>query len=565
MHSLKLFMLVAGICCICNVAHSQDRIIPLDPLPLPADLGGQEIIPAQFQVPVPAGTTPTGGNFVGTATSYNVPTVTLNVAGPSVVSTEQPIVYRLTVRNVSRNDAHHVVLRVIPPKGTNRIKSDPPPTKDEPGEVEVRYEMKTLAAGESKVVEISFQPKSDTTKVQLKAWLQFDYGRGLETEVSPPALEVKKDGPTTAIVGDTLTYRILVKNTGKVTLSDVVVQDRITEQLAYDDRVIGRGYVDGRVTSTIDNSRLNRSWTIPKMLPGATQILEYQVKVKRLGKCTTSTTAECSETKQKKTTDLNVDISTAQLGLEVSGPTGEAGTVGQSIGYRAVVRNAGTADLKNVVVRFRFPTDMETAKATAGARLNRDAVEWTFDHLLPNQTKEVNLMLQTSTPGQRNVLITAVADRGEAQKKELSTTVKGVAAIDWDVSVPGTVAVGNEVYYQVTIINQGTATAPSIRTDVDLPKHVELLETNYRYSRGTGENARLLSFQAMDIPPRKKTTLTIRCRAVSAGEAKAAFTLTGEGVGRRPLQQIKTTLISGKGDTATPVPPPPRPETNRIG
>ena len=142
---------------------------------------------AGTQVVVPAGELPT-------------PVVTLDVEGNEISPSGQAVIYKLTVKNVSRAKAHNVIVKVIPPKNAEPVKRDPPPTHDE---AESRWEFKVLEPGQSRTIEVSYKPKPDSEEVKIQARVQYDFGRGLITKVSAPTLSVKKEGPEKLVIGDT--------------------------------------------------------------------------------------------------------------------------------------------------------------------------------------------------------------------------------------------------------------------------------------------------------------------------------------------------------------------------
>ena len=246
---------------------------------------------------------------------------------------------------------------------------------------------------------------------------------------------------------------------------------------------------------------------------------------------------------------------TANLDIQAQGPAGKKGTVDQSAIYRIVVQNKGTADLRNAVVKCVFPPDMHPTKATNGGQPFRDHVQWVFRELKPGESKELNIGLATSTPGRRTVQFTVKADKGPLQATTVKTTFAGVATIDWDTDVPGTVNVGKTMTYRVIVANRGTGAANGIQVRVDLPDNVDLIGTTPQSSKGTGVNAKMAIFPAYNIPAGKKMTLRVQVKA-RAGEARVGFQLINPADGSKPIEHKKLTVITGS-DTRSPTGPPP--------
>jgi uncharacterized repeat protein (TIGR01451 family) len=526
--------------------ESVQRAQHLAPATLPGEiLTDPHVVPAQYtQVVGPVGELPT-------------PLVTLNIEGSDVAPTGQAVVYKLHVRNASRAKAHNVALRVIPPKSAEPISWNPPPTQKE---VETRWEWKTLEPGEVRTVEVSYKPRDGADEVKLQARVQFDFGRGMITKVSTPSLSVKWEGPETMIVGESATSRIRVTNTGKVTVRDIEVREMLNKGLVYDDRELGRGSVDGRLVSSTDPKTGERMWSIPALGPGQVRVLEYRVKARDPGKVGNTVLVNAPGVKLEPTGG-ETEVLTANLQMRAEGSA--TGTVGQAAAYSLVVENKGSADLKNVVVRCTFPPDMKPTKATNGGQPFRDSVQWIFRELKRGETKDLNVGLTTTRPGVRTVQFTAKADRGAEQWATVKTEFAGVPSLDWDTEVPGTEAVGKTLTYRVTVANRGSAAAKNVEVRADLPKEVELIDTNPAAGTGTGPSVKEVLFQPMTVPAGKKTTLVIRVRAKYAGEARATFWLKEEGK-EVAARHDKITNVTAP-DTKSPTGPPPKPNTSRVG
>jgi uncharacterized repeat protein (TIGR01451 family) len=514
-----------------------DHVIPAGPALLPGSVVNPGIVPAQYTgTYVPGGEIPT-------------PIVTLNIEGSDVSPTGQPVVYKLHVRNMSRARAHNVVVRVSPPKDVDRVKADPPPTHDE---AETRWEFKTLDPGQSRTIEVSYLPKGEEVEVKLQARVQYDFGRGMITRVSAPTLSVKKDGPEKVVVGDVSTFRITVTNTGKVPIKDIEVRDFLHKGLVHEDRETSRGAVDGRLMSSINPTRAERTWSISTLGPGQSRTIDYRVKAQTAGKI--GSTVLVNAPGVKKEAAFDTEVLTANLQMATEGPEGQKGTVGVPAGYKVAVENRGSAELRNVVVRCVYPPDMRPTRATNGGQPLRESVQWVFKELKPGDRKELSVALVTSTPGNRTVRFSAKADRGAEQKQELKTEFAGVANLDWDTDAPGTESVGRTLSYRITVSNRGTAPADKTEVRVDLPANVDLVDTTPASTRATGQNAKMVMFAAYDIPAGKKTTYLIRVKARSAGEARVIFWLNRPGA--EPARHDKVTNITG-GDGRSPAGPPP--------
>jgi uncharacterized repeat protein (TIGR01451 family) len=527
------------------------HVVPGAPTParLPRAVADPDVTPAQYNRPVvlPAGELPT-------------PVVTLNIEGSQVVPSGQPVVYKLTVRNVSAARAHNVVLKVTPPKNTEKVSAEPAPTHDKDTADQI-WEFKTLEPGQTRTVELSYKPKGETDEVKIQARVQIDFGRGMITAVAPPTLTVKKEGPDKLVKDEAQTYRITIKNTGRVTVRDIEVKDVLVKGLVHDDRETSRGTVDGRLVSSVERDGLDRTWSIPALAPGQSRVLEYRVRARETGKL--SSTVQVKAPGVIKQTSFDTEVLTAALGLEVTGPPGDKGVVGTAALYSLVVRNRGTADLKNVVVRALFPPDMRPTRATNQGQSFKDSVQWVFKDLKSGEAKELTLGLTTSSPGLRKIQFVAKGDKGQEQRQPVTIEFAGMPNIDWDTDVPGTASVGKTMIYKVTVSNRGTAPG-RVEVRADLPANVDLVRSDPPAAPVTGGRTKGVRFPEYAIPAGKKATYTLEVKARSAGEARAVFLLTE--AGKEPARHDKVTNVVGTDDRPSTGPPPATgPVRERVG
>jgi uncharacterized repeat protein (TIGR01451 family) len=510
---------------------------PATPSRLPGELLGPGVFPAQYtRVGSPAGELPT-------------PVVTLHLEGSETTPTGQPVLYKLHVRNQSRTKAHNVVVKVIPPKDVTRVKHDPPPTSDE---AETRWEFKFLEPGESRTIELVYQPNAGVDEVKLLARVQFDFGRGMITKVSAPTLSVKRDGPERMIVGESGSFRITVRNTGKVTIRDIEVREFLNQGVVYDDREPARGAVDGRLTSSTDPKTGERTWSIPTLAPGQTQVLDYRLKAREAGGVRSTVKVKAGTLTEE--TSGSTEVLTATLQMKAEGPQSGKGTVGQPALYKVVVENKGSADLKNVAVRCTMPPDMRATRATNGGQPFRDSVQWTFKELKPGEVKELNVGLTTTKPGNRTVQFSARANHGAAQQMPVTVNFIGMSDLDWDLQGPGIEAVNKSFTYRIVVLNRGSAPGMA-KVQADLAQNLVVEDSDPPAGQGFGKNAKEVNFPPIEIMPGKKKTFLIKVRAREAGEAKTIFRLTEDG--REPKLGDRVTNITPT-DTRGPAGPPPK-------
>ena len=501
------------------LADPDAQAVPKKDKPPAAD---PAVTPADYVVPLVRGpeVVQTAGTAVVPATAIPTPVLTLSVEGLAVASVGQDVAFKLTVRNVSQAKAHQVVVRATPPKGC-KLKSSAPPVKED--EAEVQWHLDVLEAGGVRTFEVAFAPDKDVTEAKLLARVKYEFGRGLVTKIAPPTLALTLAGPKKGVVGEKLTYRVELTNPGKVAVADAKVTEFLEDALNYDrDAVPAAGVVP---PCAYDTKHKTRTWDFGTLPPGDRRAFDLKVTPRQVGAVRLRTEAAGSGVRQEAVCDA--DILDAKLTLKADPPAGGGGTVHQPIPFRATIRNDGSADLANVVVRATFPPDMKPAKASNGSTVQRDAVVWTVPVLKKGEAKDLNLALTPSTTGPHKVTFAAKADHGGEQTSAATAAVAGVSALHWDTTGPPLAQVGGPVVYRVVVENTGTAPAKAVLVKADVSEQVEIKDVSP--AGAVTPEKRGVLFQTVEVPAGKKVTFLITGTAKAKGAASATFALSEEG------------------------------------
>ena len=125
-----------------------------------------------------------------------------------------------------------------------------------------------------------------------------------------------------------------------------------------------------------------------------------------------------------------------------------------------------------------------------------------------------------------------------------TTELAGMPNIDWDTDVLGTASVGKSMTYKVTVSNRGTAPG-KVELAVDLPANVERVQENPPAAAVTGPRTKAVRFPELVLPPGKTATYPLEVKARAAGEARAVFCLSGDGIGRTRRGQAQVRNVAG--------------------
>src|SRR5262249_19604516 len=145
------------------------------------------------------------------------PIVAIRVRVPASAAAGQDLEYHICVENLSAAPAHHVIVRNPLPANARYVRANPEPSAKEP---ELVWNLGTLEACGCREIVLVLSP-TGTGDVLDCARVQFEHGQCVTTHIVRPAINVRKAGPTQAVVNAALNYQLTVTNTGGTELTGV--------------------------------------------------------------------------------------------------------------------------------------------------------------------------------------------------------------------------------------------------------------------------------------------------------------------------------------------------------
>ena len=273
---------------------------------------------------------------------------------------------------------------------------------------------------------------------------------------------VNKDSAT---VGDTLQYRIVVKNTGTALLRNVMVTDTVdnkTMSLIVDSSHIV--LLNNIVTVSVDTLK-----------PGDSSIVTVRTRIHTADVNGFKNTAYAG-------TDLTPTISSSVLTswyqtiVKVPSHTitksvnKDSATVGDTLQYRIIIKNTGTAPLPNVVVADTIDTQtMSLIVDSSHTGLPNNIVMALIDTLNPGDSSVVTVRTRIHTADVTGFKNTAYAST------DLTPTISSTVLTSWYqtiVKVPShsitksvntdSAALGDTLQYRIVVKNTGTIPLPNV-------------------------------------------------------------------------------------------------------
>jgi uncharacterized repeat protein (TIGR01451 family) len=450
-----------------------------------------------------------------------VPCVAIRVRVPAETAAGRELTYQLVAENLSRAAAHHVTVSVplrdpkVPANATF-VRATPEPDEDEPVLV---WKLGTLRGLEKRQISLVVKPTGDGD-VSCCARVKFEHGQCVRTRINRPGLQLRKTGPTEAPRYDMLTFKIEVRNSGRTTLRNVVLEETLPEGLIFSN--------SKPPTSGGSNTLV---WKLDTLAPGAARVVEYTAVPEKVGTLTTVAVARTDGFRQKA--EHRIKVGQPRLAVVKTGP--KKALVGWPVTYRLTVRNTGTWAATRISLVDELPKGIEFVSATAGGKFERDTVlpddvkadaaRWELGTLKPGESRTVQLVVRSRKPASFKNVCTASADRDiRGVQASVETEFKeaaGLALLLEKGSDPA--LVGESLSLTVRVLNAGKGKEENVTVVLTVPKGLTLQEVQ-GVEKPEIKDGKVTLPTLRTLLPRGEQAYVVRFKADSAG----SHTIQGE-------------------------------------
>ncbi|WP_149732843.1 DUF11 domain-containing protein, partial [Methanobrevibacter millerae] len=280
------------------------------------------------------------------------------------------------------------------------------------------------------------------------------------TTVLTPDLDVSKVTLTPAVqVGNQTSFEIIVKNTGKVELTNVFIEETSYNGLTYD------SFVDNGIwTHSLINGK--NVWTLNMDLDvNEVVLLIVKFNTTAVGNFTNIVTVGSTETENKtannNTTVYNdtVPVVPKNPGIDIEKiALKDIVILGSQARFEIVVRNTGDTILNDVVVSEDSFDGLiyDSFVDYNGLWIKNNDLSWTLNApLYVGETFTLYVLFNTTAAGEFTNVVTV--DTNETENKTTNDTVK-VVKPDFSVekvALEDVVIVGNQVTFEIVVRNTG--------------------------------------------------------------------------------------------------------------
>ncbi len=309
-------------------------------------------------------------------TDHEKPKVTVTKSAPEKAVGTEPIPVRVLVKNVSRVTVKDVEVVEDISKGFEFVADNDSEPTSNPGQRSWR--IKELAPGQSRTIEYRVRAKEKGAEFVATSNVKSGDVKGITepaksvTRVMSPDLKLDVTGPATKSLDEPAEYAVSVTNTGNTTLNSV----RVVADVPADCTV-------KKITNGGQRTRDQLVWDVPTdrkngpLGPGETATVRFTLVGSRAGAKMVAVNADGGRgVEQAKTvTTTFTGVAALKYDIELLPGLVVAGT--QAV-VRYRVRNTGSRDAKNVVLRVRLPAEVE-AKQVGPAKSNAVNGELVFE------------------------------------------------------------------------------------------------------------------------------------------------------------------------------------------
>ena len=320
-------------------------------------------------------------------------------------------------------------------------------------------------------------------------------------------LLVEVASPGKMMVGKAYDYTITVTNlTKNVTLENVKVSQSTAEGFA----------VEASEPKADTATKGVALWSIPKLDPGKS----ITIKASGLGE-KEGTVASCLKVDYETTLCVTTEFTKPAISVTKTAPA--MVDICDPIQIKYVVKNTGTGAVQGLNVSDELPKGLTTADG-------KQTVTANVGDLAEGQSKEITVDVAATQTGDFTSRAMAMADPELKAQSNQTTTAVRMAKLAVDIVGPDSEYMDQRVTYQVTVKNEGEATARNATLKVNADKNAKVL----RLSKASPEAAapkidgNMLAWDLGNLEPGKSVVVSMTTTANTADKQTHIATATSE-------------------------------------
>jgi uncharacterized repeat protein (TIGR01451 family) len=275
--------------------------------------------------------------------------------------------------------------------------------------------------------------------------------------------------------------------------------------------------------------------------PGETRELELSLTAATAGSVVNTLTAK-GDANLKAEDQVEVEVIAPGLKVGVSGP--KRRFLERSATYNISVSNPGTAPAKDIELVSTLPKGLKFVEANNAGQYDAatHSVYWSLEELPAQETGTVTLTAMPVEPGELKLQVKGQAKQGLADQQEETTTVEGLAAVQFElVDVNDPIEVNGQTTYEIRVTNSGSKAATNLRLVALLPPEMKAVGAEGP-SRHVVDGQRVLFDPVRTLAPKADTTYTVKVQGLQAGDLRIRVQLLTDEI-RNPITKEESTRV----------------------
>jgi uncharacterized repeat protein (TIGR01451 family) len=426
-------------------------------------------------------------------TSAAVPLLRVEALGPEDVTLNEEASFEIRVANQSEVEATAVTVRIEIPNTVRVVSAQAGAGSatmegDGPGNATIVWRLDRLPGRAAQPLDLRLVPLSNQPFDLAVNCAIEPLTSAARIDVKQPLLEIAVTGPSEVIFGDTKVYSIVLSNPGTGDAKNVSI-----------DVNMGPDTSDSLQVGTV--------------AAGTSKTFDIEVTARQPGKMQIAAAASGDNGLRSEAVQ-EILVQRAELQLAAAGPALQfAGTVGT---YQVRIANTGNATAQGVHAVVRLPQGVRYVRGLDNARQEADSLIWQVGDLTPGADRTYGFDCELASDGEMLLRFAARSDGGLVASRDVLTRVEAIADLKLTVNDPkGPIPVGNDVTYEINIINRGTKAATQVDVVAQFSDGIEPVATD-------GTTAEILPGQVIFKPisrinPGETVKLTVKARAEADG------------------------------------------------
>jgi len=318
-------------------------------------------------------------------------------------------------------------------------------------------------------------------------------------QVLQAKLRLVKTAPEEVLLCDTIPVKFVVTNAGTGWARNVTITDKLPE---------------GLLTTAGTNQLAFDAGTLAA---GQSKQFTANLKASKAGKyenVATASSAAGLKAEARTTTVVREPV----LAITKTGP--KRLYLGRSVTYEITVTNRGDGIAKNTVLEDTVPAGVTTVRASNGAKVSGSKLIWELGNLAPKASKKVSITYTPTKAGTVSDAATAVAYCAPKVTAKAQTAVAGIPAVLLEViDLEDPIPVGENVTYEITATNQGSAPGTNIRITCILEDVVSYVSSSGA-TRGSLAGDKVTFAPLDSLAPKTKATWRVVVKVAKPGDAR---------------------------------------------